>query len=93
MPNTLTLVDTAKARAWADSIVDVAGADTARDWVHALADEVESLQAALTTARASEQAALADATAAVEENTMLRTAFADLLDSVSRMLGDLRGLP
>lgn len=81
----MTIVDLVKARAYADGIED----ETAQDWIRTLADEVESLERALVTTRASEQAALADATAAVEEAVTLRGALAELLASVSRMLADI----
>jgi transposase-like protein len=83
----VTIADLAKARAYADAIDW--DDDMAADWIRELADEVESQERALRTARASEQAALADATRLAEENAILRTALAELLENVGALVKGL----
>jgi Mg2+ and Co2+ transporter CorA len=80
-----TIVDLAKARAYADAIED----ETSAEWLRELADEVESLQRSLESARRSEQAALSDATAASEERDATLAALRELYDSIVTMLSDI----
>ena len=85
----MTVVDLAKARAFLKTLGRTDEEVQASLWIEDLADEVESLQNALTLARDSEQAALSDAAAATAENETLRTALAQVLEAVSVMLADV----
>jgi hypothetical protein len=87
--NTLTVVDLAKARAYVQHLTQTDEAVAAGIWIEDLADEVESLQRALASARDSEQAALSDAAATAAENEALRDALAEMLGAISRLLGDV----
>jgi hypothetical protein len=90
----MTIVDLAKARAFAESLdrsghVDPEGRTA--DWINDLADEIESMERALVLARRSEQAALADAARLAEENDLLRTALLELLREVGELVKGIAG--
>lgn len=87
MPNTLTLVDLAKARAFADVVAESEA--EAADWIRELCDEVESLTRALATARDSEQAALAEAAHASTERDTAVAALVQTLNTISSLIGGL----
>lgn len=88
----MTIVDLTKARAYAESISHDPDRMTlhAADWIRELADEVESQQRAVETARRSEQDALADAAHLAAENEQLRAALTDICGQLARLL---EGIP
>lgn len=83
----MSIVDLAKARAYAETIDTDDG--TAADWIFTLADEVESLQNAIASARRSEQAALSDAALAADERDAAMTALSELHTSIVTLLRTL----
>lgn len=85
----MSIVNLAKARAYADGIED----ETAQEWIRELADEVESLKRVLDASRATTQAALAEGVAlaadleqAREERDQLFTALTGLYGSITELL-------
>lgn len=87
----MSIVDLAKARAYAEFLESIdlardAGQHGAADWIISLADEVESLQRGIESARRSEQAALADAAKASEERDQVLAALTDILGTISKIL-------
>lgn len=82
MNGVLTTVDLAKARAFAGAL----HSDSVADWIHTLADEVESQARALRLARESEQAALADAARLQEERDQTLAALNDILARIATIV-------
>jgi hypothetical protein len=85
----MSIVDLAKARAYAESLAASRHLDPeghAADWILSLADEVESLERTVESARRSEQAALGDAAKASEERDGLFVALTGLYGSITELL-------
>lgn len=80
----MSVVDLAKARAYAAT--GLTCTDTAADWILSLADEVESLQRALTQERQA-------CAALVTENADLGTGLEQLLRQVAELLALAGGKP
>ena len=84
----MSIVDLAKARAYADATGD----ETARDWIRELADAVESLERALAASRATSQAALSEGVRLAAERDEFERGLRELYDSVVAMLNKARAL-
>lgn len=86
----MSIVDLAKARAFAEYLDDEPDGGTAADWILQLADEVESLERAISAARSSEQAALADAATLQAERDAAVAGLQELHTSIVAMLREAR---
>lgn len=81
----MSIVDLAKARAYAEHIED----ETAAEWVRELADEVESLERLLAATRLTTQAALSEAAGLAAERSSTVEALRELYGLVVTMLANL----
>jgi hypothetical protein len=86
----MSIVDLAKARAYAEVLDDEPDGGTAADWIITLSDEVESLEHAVESARRSEQAALADAATLQAERDAAVAGLQELHRSIVDMLREAR---
>ena len=84
----MTIVDLTKARAYADGATCT---DVARDWILSLADEVESLQEALESARAERTDLLAKALQRRQERDQAIAALEEVYQTVARLIASLPG--